>query len=1270
MPYLSRPIGELKSHYDVVIIGSGYGGGAVAYRLAAAQHAAAEDARLRGITTAVSVCVLERGEEWRTGDFPVSPTEALAQLQVDHPLFQAGPSTGLFDLRVWPEMAVLVGCGLGGTSLINANVMIPAEPDAFTGWPTLPMLPDEQERNWTTELRPFYLKAARALRTSPTPSQLALAKRSNLWRAGEPFETPSASGEGYRSPPLAVSFSNGTNQFGVARRQCQLCGDCVTGCNHDAKNTVDRNYLAGARNHGAEIYCGISVDSVEPVSASSDIAPNGTGAAGWLIHARVLDKVGRRFRTFALPIRAKTVFIAAGAIGSTEILWRSRKRHDLKLSSQLGRHFSGNGDVIAFSYNGDSIANSFGYGVNLPQTPSVGPCITGMLDQELVPFGRITIQDAAIPGALAPLIRFGGWFIARRTRSRTGPGAGGFWSEVHTVLRGITMGAVARTQTFLVMSRDDANGVLELSRKDRAKLSWEGIAGHELFTAVSQRLAALSAVLRGRFVLNPMWTGRRRRLLSVHPLGGCRMGHSCEDGVVNTDGQVFRGPATGTEASAPKDSSSPDTYHGLYVCDGSIVPAAIGRNPALTIAALAERIAQRFILRPSLPPPTASPDADVPGDAVAASASETSGEPSIRYAERLTGTIAFNGSGQEHFEVVLHISADSVEALIEDRRHEARIVGVARIGPREAGREWMLSNSWMNVLASDPRRPDTRLLVYRLQLTRPIGRQPVVGESNNGIERLFIRGHKTINLVSCRKGLWRASTSFDFAVHTNESMHLRGPADAVTLAGNPRETTFAGDCDWTDQHATEEATNQRRIGADWITLPSVDAHGRGHLRGNVRDVLRMAASFEIRHEPKRARRFLWLARYTGFFLGQLLQARFPLLQRTTRIDPLNRPRLDVRKAPADNRRLDATVPPRFLLTRYDPEPGVVPAGHVIVAPGIGMSTDGFRAGHTPFVTYLTTNNYVVWLLDYRGSDLLDASLTQFDLDDLVTDFKDAIARVHAEAGTPVRIVAHCVASLVTTMLLLKHGADLNTQLASVVLSSSHAFIDMPIYNRVMAWLRAPKVLRMVGFEPVFSTDIDPRSSWRVRLLDKILKLQPTVEQCSSAVCRRTRFMYGEVVHHTQIDRHTHDQMYDMFDRTNLETFDHLTRMTRAGRIVDRHGRNVYLKRTNVEALEIPITFLFGSKNGLFRPGASGETVSWFKTQKPEYPDLFAGEEIPGYGHLDLFIGKNAATEVYPKILAALQRTGGPSVVPSNPTQLGPFARVLLRIKALFGLAPR
>ena len=336
-----------------------------------------------------------------------------------------------------------------------------------------------------------------------------------------------------------------------------------------------------------------------------------------------------------------------------------------------------------------------------------------------------------------------------------------------------------------------------------------------------------------------------------------------------------------------------------------------------------------------------------------------------------------------------------------------------------------------------------------------------------------------------------------------------------------------------DRSETEITSRKGKVGGQAVTVPDVQCKGRGDVRGFLRDVVRMIASHEIRREPSWSRRVWLIARFVGFFVGHVVQARVPFLQRTQRIDPLHRPPLDEGRAP--NKTLfERPVQPRFRLTRYDPPESVQDPRHVIVAPGFGMSTDAFLIGQPDsLVSFLNKSGFVVWLLDYRGSDQLDASLTQFDLDDLVDDFKSAIELVHRKAGKKVHVLAHCVASLVTSMLLLRDGASIAGKLESVVLSQSMAFIDHPFPNRLLAWLRLPQILRVLGFNPILTTDLDPMSSWRARLMDKALRFYPTVEHCSSGVCRRTLFMYGEVVHHQRLDRHTHDMMYDMFDRANL-----------------------------------------------------------------------------------------------------------------------------------------
>ncbi|VEB42644.1 Cholesterol oxidase [Chromobacterium violaceum] len=122
MVRIATPISEIKEHYEVVVIGSGYGGGIAASRMARAGR---------------SVCLLERGREIIPGEYPDTLAEATEEFQVHHPDGHLGSRTGLYDLHVNAQQNVIVGCGLGGTSLINANVSLQPEPQVFEDprWP-------------------------------------------------------------------------------------------------------------------------------------------------------------------------------------------------------------------------------------------------------------------------------------------------------------------------------------------------------------------------------------------------------------------------------------------------------------------------------------------------------------------------------------------------------------------------------------------------------------------------------------------------------------------------------------------------------------------------------------------------------------------------------------------------------------------------------------------------------------------------------------------------------------------------------------------------------------------------------------------------------------------------------------------------------------------------------------------------------------------------------------------------------------------------------
>ena len=201
---LARPAADLPDglRANVVVIGSGYGGGIAAARLARVTD---------------GVVVLERGKEWRPGDFPDTALEAAAETQIDTPTGRTGPRAGLYDFRTNETLDVMVGCGLGGTSLVNAGVALRPEPAVFAGpaWPAA-------IRTDPTALDDGFARAQAMLEPTPYPDDAPqLPKLVALERGAK------ALGRGFSRPPIAVAFADGPNAAGIAQRTCTLCGDPV-----------------------------------------------------------------------------------------------------------------------------------------------------------------------------------------------------------------------------------------------------------------------------------------------------------------------------------------------------------------------------------------------------------------------------------------------------------------------------------------------------------------------------------------------------------------------------------------------------------------------------------------------------------------------------------------------------------------------------------------------------------------------------------------------------------------------------------------------------------------------------------------------------------------------------------------------------------------------------------------------------------------------------------------------------------------------------------
>ena len=680
---LSSPIEDIQDHYQVVVIGSGYGGGIAASRMARAGQ---------------SVCILERGKEFQPGEYPDTEVEAQREVQIRTLEGTVGSVTGLYDFVVGDGISVFLGCGLGGTSLVNANVSLEAEPRVFQDerWPA------QVRQDLPTLVQQGYERAREMLKPTPFPASFpALPKMGALEESAQYLEQ-----KFYRTP-INVTFDAKINHVGVTQNACTMCGDCVTGCNYGAKNTTLMNYLPDARNFGAEIFTQVSVRYIERRDDK------------WFVHYQALDEGREAFKAPDMFVTADIVMLGAGTLGSTEILLRS-KAQGLPVSDCLGERFSGNGDVLGFSYNGDQEVNGIGFGHRRPgEVPPVGPCISGVIDirnQPRLEDGMI-VEEGSVPGALAGLLpgalETAAKVAGRDTDTSLGTLIDQKKRELESLVGGAYRGAVHNTQTYLVMTHDSGDGKMHLEN-DRLQLEWPGVGNEPIFDKVNETLLNATKPRDGTYVIDPLWTKLfKNDLVTVHPLGGCVMADDAASGVVNHKGQVYAG-ASGTE-----------TYDSLYVCDGSVIPVPLGVNPLLTISAMAERTCaiaaqdRGWKIDYALP---SKPAAATKAAAMGLQFTETmrgffSSEVKDDY---VAGATAGEAAGSS-LAFTLTIISDDLNDMLANSQHNARMLGSV-VAPALSARPLSVEDGVFNLFVVDPTNAETRNMIYRMKMRSEEGK--------------------------------------------------------------------------------------------------------------------------------------------------------------------------------------------------------------------------------------------------------------------------------------------------------------------------------------------------------------------------------------------------------------------------------------------------------------------------------------------------------------------------------------------------------------------
>ncbi len=291
----------MKTDFDFIVIGSGFGGSVAALRLSEKGY---------------SVLVLEKGKRWQAADFPKTNWNLKRWFWL--------PSLkwfGFFRLSFFRHVAVLSGVGVGGGSLVYANTL-PVPADDFFKAPTWAHL-----ANWKDELLPFYQTARKMLGTAKNPrletGDLALkklAEKLNKSQYFAPTEVAVFFGEPEKEVP--DPYFGGA---GPAREGCRFCGGCMIGCRYNAKNTLDKNYLYFAQKNGAKIQAEAEVYDVQALDGQQ-------GKTGYRVFWRQSTRYFKRRGSFT----CKGVVFAGGVLGTVPLLLKLKQKSLPLLSDKIG----------------------------------------------------------------------------------------------------------------------------------------------------------------------------------------------------------------------------------------------------------------------------------------------------------------------------------------------------------------------------------------------------------------------------------------------------------------------------------------------------------------------------------------------------------------------------------------------------------------------------------------------------------------------------------------------------------------------------------------------------------------------------------------------------------------------------------------------------------------------------------------------------------------------------------------------------------------------
>ncbi len=518
--------------FDYLVIGSGFGGSVSAMRLSEKRY---------------RVLVLERGKRFQAEDFPKTNWNVFKYIWLP-----AARCFGIMGINFFDDIWILNGSGVGGGSLVYASTHI-KPPQAFfeaEEWRDL--------ADWEEELTPFYAVADRMLGTAENPkfwpADHRLYEIAQEMGREETFK-PTPVGIFFGAPGMTVADPYFDGE-GPARRGCIHCGGCMVGCRHDAKNTLDKNYLYLAEKWGAEVRAEANVLDIRPLYGAQP-----DGARYEILYEKITDWGVKR----KTAVRAKHVVVSAGVLGTLNLLLKCRNETGSLplLSDQLGLNVRSNSEALmGVTAREENVAYSDGVAISshfwVDDVTSVEPV-------------RFAPGQSFMRNLMLPLIQFDGGVAARVKRSAR-----------EALQRPLDFYSVRIQPQWA-----QRNTVLLIMQTVENRMAFQ--RGRSIWTLFTQNLVSVRdksvpippVIEAGRAVVERFaekvdgvaWTGMNDILdipNTAHILGGCGIAADETKGVIDVNHQAFN-------------------YPGLYIADGSVIPGNLGVNPSLTITAMTER---------------------------------------------------------------------------------------------------------------------------------------------------------------------------------------------------------------------------------------------------------------------------------------------------------------------------------------------------------------------------------------------------------------------------------------------------------------------------------------------------------------------------------------------------------------------------------------------------------------------------------------------------------------------------------------------------------